>query len=34
MNLQLWVISTLNSEHDMYLADDTVGFESALTLNG
>jgi hypothetical protein len=33
-NLQLWIIATENSTHDMFLAFDTVGFESALTLTG
>jgi putative nucleotidyltransferase with HDIG domain len=32
-NLQLWIIATEDSRHDMWVAYDTVGFESALTLN-
>jgi hypothetical protein len=33
-NLQLWIIDTEDSKHDMWLAFDTVGFDSALILNG
>jgi putative nucleotidyltransferase with HDIG domain len=31
-NLQVWIISTMDSKHDMWLAYDTVGYESTLTL--
>jgi hypothetical protein len=31
-NLQLWIIVTTSSERDMWLAYDTVGYESALSI--
>jgi putative nucleotidyltransferase with HDIG domain len=33
-HLQLWVIATLDSKHDMWVAYDTTGYESMLVLNG
>jgi hypothetical protein len=32
-NLQLWIIVTTSSERDMWIAYDTVGYESALTIS-
>ncbi|MBK5333627.1 MAG: HD-GYP domain-containing protein [Ilumatobacteraceae bacterium] len=31
-NLEVWIIATQDSEHDMWMAYDTTGFESALTI--
>jgi hypothetical protein len=33
-NLELWIVVTSGSDHDMWMAYDTVGFESALTITG
>lgn len=33
-NLQLWIIATVDSTHDMSVAFDTFGYKSTLALNG
>ncbi|HEY0519795.1 MAG TPA: HD-GYP domain-containing protein [Ilumatobacteraceae bacterium] len=33
-DLELWIIVTTASDHDMFMAYDTTGFESALTITG
>jgi hypothetical protein len=31
-HLQLWIVVTKSSQRDMWMAYDTVGYESALTI--